>query len=312
MPKILRYSEDSEPGIRRIQCGKSFSYQDANGKKVSCEKVLERIKTLGLPPAYRDVWICLDEFGHLQATGRDVKGRKQYRYHAEWRSFQDAKKFSNLADFGTHLAGLRRKVSHDLKREDNSKSFACAAILRLMDKGALRVGHKQNEAVGASTLKRQHVKLTGDAILLDYTAKGGKRVRKQIKDKSLSRVMQQIDDLPGRQVFQYIGHDGALYSLDSSHVNDYIGEGFSAKTIRTWHGTLAAFKLALKTEGEPSIKAMSEAAATRLHNTPAICRGSYIHPAVISLAEDNIAADVKAIKKRGLRKSERQLLAFLA
>ena len=311
LPDILRYSNDSEPGILRLKKGKTYRYEDTKGRTIKCEKVLERISLLGLPPAYRDVWICQDEFGHLQATGRDVKGRKQYRYHSQWRAFQDRKKFENLLAFGHHLTYLRRKISRDLRRQDNSKIFVCAAITRLIDKGALRIGHSQNEAVGASTLRQKHISLTSNSLKLDYKAKGGKRVRKQIKDKTLARVLGRIDDLPGRRLFQYIGDDGQVYGLDSSHVNGYLGEDFTAKTFRTWHGTLAAFECALETEGEPTIKALSEAAAARLHNTPTICRNSYIHPKVIALSDKNTAAKSKEMDARGLCKSERMLLSFL-
>jgi len=311
LPAILRYADDSEPGIARIKRGKGFSYKGPDGKTLTCKTALERINLLGLPPAYSDVWICEDPYGHLQATGRDVKGRKQYRYHEKWREFQERKKFENLPEFGEHLSYLRRKISRDLRRQDNSKDYVCAAITRLIDKGALRVGHEVNDAIGASTLKTRHITLSGSSLQLDYKAKGGKRVRKQIKDKTLARVLHSIDDLPGRRVFQYIGQSGQLHPIDSSNVNAYIGEDFSAKTFRTWHGTLAAFETAQAIEGEPTLKIMSEAAAQRLHNTPAICRSSYIHPRVIGLAENNIAATVKACDTPGLRKSERQLLEFI-
>lgn len=312
MPDILRYAEDSEAGISRIKRGETFSYLTPTGKALRCETALKRIKLLGLPPAYEDVWICADEFGHLQATGRDAKGRKQYRYHSRWREFQDRNKFDALPDFGRHLSYLRRKVRRDLRRRDNSKDFVCAAITRLIDQGALRVGHKQNEAIGASTLKHRHIKFTAEGLSLDYRAKGGKRVRKQIKDKTLARQLQRIDDLPGRRVFQYIGQNGDIHPLDSANVNDYLGDGFSAKTFRTWHGTLAAFEIAMKEDGEPTIKAMAEAAAKRLHNTPTICRNSYIHPSIVALAEDNTSKTAKDISLRGLRKTERQLLSFLS
>ena len=311
LPKTLRYSEDSEPGIKRIKRGKGFAYTAPDDSSLKCPETLERIKLLGLPPAYEKVWICCDEFGHLQATGYDVKGRKQYRYHTAWREFKDDKKFNKLPTFGEHLSYLRPKIQRDLQRGDNSKLFVCAAITRLIDQGALRVGHEQYEAIGASTLKHRHVKFDGSGLQLTYKAKGGKRVRKQIKDRTLAHVLQKIDDLPGRRIFQYIGEDEKLHPLDSANVNDYIGDGFSAKTFRTWHGTLSAFEEAMKTKGEPTLKAMSEAAAKRLHNTATICRSSYIHPKVIALAEDNVSKSVKDMDIRGLRQSERKLLALL-
>ncbi len=311
LPEILRYSDDSEPGYTRKKSGDSFVYFDSQNAPVKNKAALTRFAGLGLPPAYEDVWICADEFGHIQATGRDVAGRKQYRYHPKWREFRDRQKFSNLADFGAALPALRRKIARDLRAEDGGKDFVCAAVVRLIDKGALRVGHDRNAAYGAGTLRRRHVKFMPDGIKLDYKAKGGKRVRKTVRDKTLSRILQSIDDLPGRRIFQYIGADGEIYGLDSAQVNAYLGEDYTAKTFRTWHGSVAAFECAQQADGPLTIKAMSEAAAARLHNTPAICRSSYIHPKILGLTEDNIAGQVKDAPKRGLLKPERQMLRFL-
>lgn len=311
LPQMLRYSRDAEAGITRRQSQNAFEYFDTNNNRISNEKTLLRINNLGLPPAYEDVWICKDEFGHLQATGRDAAGRKQYRYHEEWRRYQDLKKFETLVEFGGALPKLRRKIRRDLRRQNNSKSFVCAALTRLIDTGALRIGHERNEAVGASTLQRRHVKIKGDALRLDYRAKGGKRVRKVLRDKTLARALHQVDDLPGYSIFQFINETGDLCSIDSSHVNDYIGPNFTAKTFRTWHGSTAAFEAAQKNDGILTIKTMSEAAAERLHNTPSICRSSYIHPKIIALAETNSPVDCEAVDLRGLRKSEKAMLAFL-
>ena len=239
---------------------------------------------------------------------RDVNNIATTKNGESFKSARNLKTYRNLESIYL-ISDVKFRGIYGL--QDNSKDYVCAAITRLIDKAALRVGHEVNDAVGASTLKTRHITLTGNSLQLDYKAKGGKRVRKQIKDKTLARVLHNIDDLQGRRVFQYIGQSGQLHPIDSSNVNDYIGEDFSAKTFRTWHGTLAAFETAQDTEGEPTLKAMSEAAAKRLHNTPAICRSSYIHPRVIALANKNIAAKVKACDTRGLRKSERQLLEFI-
>lgn len=310
-PDILRYSEDSEPGIYRRKIGDDFEYLDGLDKSIICSKTIKRITALGIPPAYSDVWICADAFGHIQATGRDIKNRKQYRYHSSWREFKDRKKFESLIHFAEQLPKLRRRVRRDLAKRDNSKAFVCAAIIRLIDAGALRVGNDRNDAFGASNLRGRHIKFHEGALKLDYKAKGGKRIRKTIKDRTLSQVLQYVDDLPGRRVFQYIDSLGHVRSLDSAHVNDYIGTDFTAKTFRTWHGSVAAYAYAFKSSERPTIKSMCEAAAKRLHNTPEICRSSYIHPSIISLTETDAPFESKDVNIRGLRKSERQLLAFL-
>jgi DNA topoisomerase-1 len=323
MPTLLRHSSDREPGISREkkgQNGSSYTYRHANGKVVKHPKTLERINLLGLPPAYRDVWICADEHGHLQATGIDERGRKQYRYHEAWSAFRAQKKFDHLVDFAKALPALRRRVRQDLKRETPDKTFVSAALIRLIDRTSIRVGNqyyaKENGSYGATTLRRKHVKLSDDRLSLDFTAKGGKRVRCTTSDKTLNHILHRIDELPGQRLFQYLSETDDLCSLDSSDVNDYLRDGFSAKTFRTWRGTVTAFKTAAKAD-KPTIKTLSEAAASALHNTPTICRNSYIHPQVIELARMN--PEEKALKMeavsdaqiRGLRKAEARCLAYL-
>lgn len=317
---MLRHSADSEAGISRRKRGKGFSYHSSSGETVKDEKTLERIKLLGLPPAYKNVWICADEYGHIQATGRDDRGRKQYRYHTAWSDFRAQKKFDRLADFAEALPALRRRLVRDLKQTEPSKSFVCAALTRLIDRTSMRIGNahyaEENGSFGATTLKRKHVKFLNDRLSFDYRAKGGKRVRCTTSDKTLNKTLNMIDELPGQRLFQYIGETGDIYPLDSSDVNAYIGENFSAKTFRTWRGTVAAFEVGLSPE-PMTIKALSEAAAETLYNTPAICRNSYIHPAVIGLADKTVVEKETLIKSldtesvRGLRKSEAQCLAFL-
>lgn len=318
LPDILRYSSDAEPGYMRELCGSDFSYCDVDGKLLSRGSEVDRIQSLGLPPAYQDVWICKDEFGHLQATGRDEKGRKQYRYHEKWRDFRDHQKFESLANFAEALPSIRSKISRDLRREKPDKIFVCAAIIRLIDKGALRMGNRgyEGESYGASTLRTRHVTVTADGLKLDFKAKGGKRVRKIIRDKTLAKTLDHIDDLPGRHLFQYVNEKGGVSRLDSSDVNAYLPDAFTAKTFRTWHGTLAAFQAARKEK--PTIKSLCEAAATRLHNTPAVCRSSYIHPKVITLAEitepDRLAtlSSLTAPAKRGIKLEEQNCLKLIS
>ena len=323
LPRILRFSSDTEPGITRRVRGKGFSYHDEAGKRLSCEKALARIQSLGIPPAWRDVWICASAHGHLQATGRDARDRKQYRYHPEWRAHRDALKFANLVEFGNALPALRARVARDLSREKTDKRFASAALVRLLDRASLRIGNpeytRDNGSFGATTLRSKHMKLTDEGLKLTFTAKGGKRVRKQVNDRTLNRVLQAIDDLPGRRLFSYIDASGGIRDLDSADINAYLGDeqDFTAKTFRTWRGTVEAFTEACESE-DPTLKSLSERAARALHNTPAICRSSYIHPKVVKLAEMDGRPRAKAIgkvegeRRDGLRAREAELLAFIS
>lgn len=320
VPHILRKSSDQEPGISRVRRGKGFSYHDPSGKTIQDPVQKARITGLGLPPAYDDVWICLDDFGHLQATGRDARGRKQYRYHVDWSEFRARQKYNNLVGFGEALPSLRRKVAKDLRQESPTKSMVSAALVRLLDRTALRVGNayyaQENGSYGATTLRRKHVKFSEDRILFDYKAKGGKRVRTTTTDKTLHKTLEKIDELPGHALFQYIDDKGQRHSLDSSDVNDYIGEGQSAKIFRTWRGSVTAFHTACSEE-DPTIKSLSEAAAEVLHNTPTICRNSYIHPAIIDFSKEDwsnrqrIQKGFASIHTRGLRRAEIDMLEFL-
>lgn len=320
VPKLMRYSEDSEPGISRHKRGKTFYYKLPDGKRLEAEETLTRIKSLRLPPAYEDVWICVDEFGHLQATGRDVKGRKQYRYHDKWAEYRATQKFDKLVEFGEYLPSLRRRVRRDLRENSPSKRYASAALTRLIDKTSMRIGNQtyaeENGSFGATTLRQKHLKYDGNSLIFDFNAKGGKKVNFVTNDEILHKTLEQIDTLPGQRLFQYISENGEVCALDSSDVNRYIGEVFSAKTFRTWRGTVTAFKVAARTES-PTIKAMCEAAAAELHNTPTICRSSYIHPKVIDLSttspdkKASIMRELSSASKRGLRKYEAQCLLFL-
>ena len=323
LPKGLVYVSDDMPGFTRRKHGKGFEYLSPDGTRVEAEKQIARIDALAIPPAYKDVWICMKPNGHLQATGHDDRSRKQYRYHTQWAEFRSTRKFSSLAEFGDVLPRIRRKVTRTLRADEPDKDFAVAALVRLLDKGHLRIGSSDSSvtgAVGATSLLHRNLKLNDGKIKLDYVAKGGKRVRRQLSDRTLLRTLEQIDNLPGKRLFQYIGRDGDVHPLDSGDVNEWLKdaaghENVSAKTFRTWAGTLAAFRVAQKSD-KLTIKAMCEAAADELRNTPTICRGSYVHPAVINLAE--IAADKrnKLINcdidtKSGLTNAETQLLRFL-
>jgi len=325
LPSFLTHSSDKEPGIARRVRGKGFSYHAHDGTKVDCDATLERIGTLGIPPAWREVWICTKEHGHLQATGLDERERKQYRYHPDWRVWRDRLKYAALPDFGRELPSLRARVSRDLGREQPDKAFVCAALVRLIDRASLRMGSPDytddNGSYGATTLLAKHVRMTDKGVKLNFVAKGGKRVRKQISDRKLHQVLQAIDDLPGREMFTWLDDDGEARRVDSADVNAYLSEAldgdYTAKSFRTWRGSVEAFAEACATEDVLSVKAMSERAAIALHNTPAICRSSYIHPDIIALAEMEPKARIARLAKvegervRGLRVAEAELLAFL-
>ncbi len=325
----LTYVSDTEPGIRRLRRGKGFSYKLPDGLLLTDEDDRLRISALGLPPAYDNVWICMDRQGHLQATGYDSRGRKQYRYHADWQSFRSEQKFDQLARFGEALPRIRRKVKRDLALGLDKSDCVLAALVALMDVTHLRVGNKayakQNRTYGATTLLKRHMILSGDSVLLKFTAKGGKRVQHTLKHPRLQRILEEIADLPGRQLFSFPDEHGTPRPVDSGRLNAYLAKaaGFpvSAKTFRTWGGSLAAFMAAWTIvedeDKRPKIKVMTKAASDVLQNTPAVCRSSYIHPSILELAEDDaplrkIMAGASAMKPpRGLRLNEARLLEFM-
>ncbi|MBY5914905.1 DNA topoisomerase [Rhizobium leguminosarum bv. trifolii] len=319
----LVYVSDTEPGIRRRRKGKGFSYVMPDGTMLADELQRARIGALGLPPAYENVWICLYENGHLQATGFDARGRKQYRYHKEWQSFRSAGKFHQLIEFGRALPRIRRTVLRHLDTGAEDVNGVLAALTTLLDEAHLRVGNqayvRENGTYGATTLLKRHLKIVDGQIELKFRAKGGKRVQRSLKHPRLQKILEEIADLPGRQLFVWKDESGALKPIDSGRLNAYLAEisgiPISAKTFRTWAGSLAAFGAARETivgGGRPTVKQMSEAAAEALHNTPAISRSSYIHPAIIALAgNDHPLIENGSEPLRGLRAEENRLLDFL-
>jgi DNA topoisomerase-1 len=319
----LVYVSDTEPGIRRRRKGKGFSYTLPDGKTLADEIQRARIRALGLPPAYDNVWICIDENGHLQATGFDVRGRKQYRYHKDWQSFRSTGKFHQLIEFGNALPKIRRTVLRHLDTGAEDVNGVLAALTILLDEAHLRVGNqayvKENDTYGATTLLKRHLKMVDGRIELKFRAKGGKRVQRSLKHPRLQKILEEIADLPGRQLFVWKDETGALRPIDSGRLNAYLAEisgiAISAKTFRTWAGSLAAFGAARSAVSEgrrPTVKEMSEAAADALHNTPAISRSSYIHPAIIALsAKDETLEEGGSEPLRGLRADENRMLDFL-
>ena len=328
-PKGLVYVGDSEPGIRRQRSGRGFCYRLPDGALLRDPDEKNRINALAIPPAYRDVWICSDERGHLQATGLDDRSRKQYRYHPEWSEFRNQLKFAGLAEFGEALPRIRRRVRADLRAEAGELEFTLAAIVALADAAALRPGSRsaasENRTFGATTLLKRHLKLDDDGIRLDYRAKGGKRVRMSLKQRRLHQILEKISDLPGRRLFQWRDANDTLRPVESGQVNAYLAEisggSHSFKTFRTWAGTLAAFEAgtgSFENGEKTSIKAMASASAEVLHNTAAVSRTSYVHPRIFELAalKPDDGRDL-AKKMRGiapiseLRIGEARLLDFL-
>lgn len=316
-PVKLIYYGDDQPGIARLRQGRGFTYRAADGTMIDRGAERKRLEALAVPPAYENVWMSPLENGHLQATGRDARARKQYRYHEKWSEAQSETKFNSLVDFGHALPRLRRFVKRDLEEDAGVRAFALASAVTLIDRASLRVGNadysRENGSYGTVTLKNRHVKLDGNTISLRYTAKGGKKVRRQINDRTLAKTLGKINDLPGARLLSWVDADGDVHDLSSTALNNYIAEAagddhITAKTFRTWAGTVAAFEIAEK--GQATIKAMAEAAAEQLSNTATVARNSYIHPRVIDLAGgDPIETDVG--RKAGLFAAEARLLAFL-
>lgn len=317
MSDALVYVSDSEPGIQRRRRGRGFSYIAPDGTTIASRAERARIEALAVPPAYEDVWICSKVNGHLQATGRDARSRKQYRYHPDWSAEQASTKYEQLAAFGALLPKIRRRVEHDLSTDPGDTEFALAAAVMIIDRTSLRVGQpeysRENGSYGALTLKRRHLLMKEGALELKFTAKGGKKVRKQVTDKKLQKLLHKINDVSGATLLSWVDDEGVAHSLSSHQLNTYLSEAagddfVTAKTFRTWAGTLAAFEAA--EAGQATIKDLADAAARRLHNTPTVARNSYIHPAVIDLS-GKPAVRVKALTKSGLFAAEQRLLGLL-
>ncbi|SLN34570.1 DNA topoisomerase IB [Pseudooctadecabacter jejudonensis] len=322
-PDLIHYADD-QPGIRRERRGRGFSYIAPDGTRINCARERKRINALAVPPAYENVWISPKVNGHLQATGRDVRQRKQYRYHADWTAFRALTKFDALADFGAMLPRIRRRVRRDLKEDVGTKDYAIAALLALLDRAAIRVGTAdyaaENGTYGATTLKPRHLNLKDGEIRLSYTGKGGKKIRKRLRDQTLNRALNRLQDLPGAELVSWVDDTGAAHSITADAINATLyditdDDRLTAKTFRTWAGTVAAFDVALR-DPDLTIKSMADAAASRLANTPTIARNSYIHPDVIALtdmpAEDRAALIDPSNTTADLRQSETALLHLLS
>jgi DNA topoisomerase-1 len=329
----LRYVTDEMPGFTRRRRGKSFQYFDTDGKPIRDEVVIARIKSLAIPPAWTDVWICPRANGHLQATGRDGKGRKQSRYHPRWREVRDETKYERMKLFGETLPTIRERVEKDLARPGLPREKVLAAIVRLLETTFIRIGNveyaKENHSYGLTTLRTKHVDVDGSTVRFNFQGKSGKRHVIDLNDRRLARIIKRCLDLPGYELFQYVDDDATAHSIDSSDVNDYLREiteqPFTAKDFRTWAGTVLAclqlreFELfESQTQARKNVVEAIKRVAEQLGNTPAVCRKCYVHPMVLEsyLSGDLVkileAAEKKAMKNHhSLRDEEVQLMFLL-
>lgn len=292
----LRYVSDEQPGIRRLKAGKGFRYVDMRGAKLQDLETIRRIRSLVIPPAWTDVWICADPRGHLQATGRDAKGRKQSRYHPQWRAFRDATKYERMLLFGAALRAIRERLEADLALPGLSRNKVLATIVRIMERTLIRVGNeeyaRENKSYGLTTLRAKHVQVNGSKIAFRFRGKSGKLHAIGMEDRRLARIVRQCQDLPGYELFEYLDEAGETRKVDSADVNDYLreisGEDFTAKDFRTWAGTVLACQalrqfeeFTSETQAKKNVVEAIKAVAQRLGNTPAVCRKCYVHPIVL-------------------------------
>jgi DNA topoisomerase-1 len=292
----LRYVSDAKPGIRRRRRGRGFYYLGTDGTRIKDESVLNRIKSLAVPPAWRNVWICPTANGHLQATGRDARGRKQSRYHPRWRQVRDETKYERMKLFGEALPVIRRRVEHDLDLPGLPREKVLATIARLLETTFIRVGNEEyardNHSYGLTTMRTRHVDVHGATMRFRFQGKSGVKHTIDLNDKRLARIVKSCLDVPGYELFQYVAEDGSHHSVDAGDVNDYLrsitDQSFTAKDFRTWAGTVLACAMlrefeAFQTESEAKknvVRAIASV-AQKLGNTPTVCKKCYVHPAVI-------------------------------
>ncbi len=341
----LRYVDRTDPGIRRVTRGKAFGYVGPEGKAIIDEETLARIRALVIPPAWTDVWICPTANGHIQATGRDARGRLQDRYHADWAKVRDETKYERTLAFARALPRLRRRVRRDLARRGLPREKVIAAVVRLLEMTMIRVGNEEyardNKSFGLTTLRDRHARIRGSSLKLSFRGKAGKEHSVGVADRRVARIVKACQELPGQRLFQYIDEDGERQSLDSDDVNRYIrdamGDEFSAKDFRTWAGTVLAARAFQALEDATGDEQLAEAAASgdtnrgrasltraveevaqQLGNTPAVCRKCYIHPQIIEAYLDGSLAQAlsnRAIQvletDTGLRAEERVVLSIL-
>ena len=322
---MLRHSSDSEPGYTRKRSGRYWKYFDEKGERLTDRDEIERLNSVALPPAYTDAWFCKDPEGHIQATGKDARGRKQYRYHADFRAKKDASKYDGCREFGEALPKLRRKVENDLKTRKLERDTVLAAVVRLLDREHIRVGNEQyanqNKSFGATTLRSRHLRKVGSKLKMRFTGKHGIVHEVTVTDANLKRIVMKCEDLPGQHLFQYLNGDGEPKAVTSSDVNAYIreatGSDFTAKHFRTWGASVIFFEQLLeKAESKRvSLKTVLEPVAEALGNTVAMSRKSYVHPCLIDALQDNPEDPLRDMERprarRRLSSAETGFLKFL-
>lgn len=313
----LRYVHDSMPGIHRQRAGDGFRYVGVDGRPVEDERVLARINALVIPPAWTDVWIAPTSRGHIQATGRDEKGRKQYRYHPRWREVRDEAKYSRMIAFAEALPGLRAQVQEDLALPGLQRDKVLATVVRLLDETNIRIGNeeyaRENKSFGLTTLRNKHVEVSGSTLRFAFRGKSGKQHVVEVQDRRVARIVKRCQELPGHELFQYLDDDGAQQTVESTDINAYLrrvtGQEFTAKDFRTWAGTVVAASTlrelggyASETQAKRNVVEAVKAASDKLGNTPTICRKCYVHPAVIDTYMNG------ALLTAALGRSERRLI----
>jgi DNA topoisomerase I len=319
----LTYVSDEEPGIRRKKAGKGFTYVRPGGGKVEDEATLKRIRKLAVPPAYTDVWICSKANGHIQATGRDAKGRKQYRYHPDFRAIRESTKYEHMLEFAKALPAVRARIAEHMGLRGLPREKVLATVVHLLESTLIRVGNddyaKENKSYGLTTLRNRHVEVDGAELRFEFKGKSGKTWRLQVKDRRIAKVVRACQDLPGQELFGYVEEDGEHRDVTSSDVNAYLreitGRDVTAKDFRTWQGTvLAAMALqefqSFDTQAalKKHVKAAIEQVAARLGNTPTICRKCYIHPEILTAhAEGQLLLQVKEQVESELRENLQDL-----
>jgi DNA topoisomerase I len=330
----LRYVSDAEPGITRRRAGRAFSYRGPDGSLIKDRAELARIRRLAIPPAWSEVWICPDGKGHLQATGRDARGRKQYRYHPDWHTVRDAAKFDRMLAFARALPRLRARVREDQARRGLPREKVLATVVSLLEVTLIRVGNqeyaRENRSYGLTTMRDRHVDFDGAEMIFEYRGKGGKQHRISLRDRRLARIVRSCQEVPGQHLFQYIDEQGERQAVDSTDVNAYLqeitGEPFTAKDFRTWAGTVLA-SLALsefesfdsEAAAKRNVTRAIEQVAAQLGNTAAVCRKSYVHPEIVACYMDGSLLTLlkgrveKALREdlAGLRGEEAAVLALL-
>ncbi len=314
----LHYTTDSRPGIRRIRHGSSFCYLSADGRKIRDAQELARIRSLVIPPAWKDVWICPDARGHLQAVGRDARGRKQYRYHPKWRVVRDETKYYRLIGFAEALPAIRARTARDLRTARLTRDKVLAAVVQLLEKTLIRVGNdeyaRDNRSFGLTTLRDGHVNVSGGKVRFSFRGKSGVEHDIQLDNRRLARTIKACRDLPGYELFQYLDEDGQRHTIGSADVNQYLneitGEDYTSKDFRTWAGTVLAAqtlqefeKFESGAQAKRNIVSAVEKVAKRLGNTKAVCRKCYIHPAILEAYMDG--SMLKTLADRAQRESRK-------